>query len=129
MRALMSLLAALYRLLDRLCYGLAALVMVAVTVASFSPKGSAGDPGSADKTLHVLIYAAAVLPAAVAPYARVLLVAAGIFAWGGGIELLQPAFGRSASVADLVANAVGLSLGALLGYPLRRVLRSWLLRD
>jgi glycopeptide antibiotics resistance protein len=113
----------LSKLLDRFSEILTLFVLAAIAVASLSPSGSAGDPGSADKSMHILAYAAATMPVAATPSKPILLLAFGIIAWSGAIELLQPLVGRGATVADLLANTVGVVLGLCLAYPLRWMLR------
>ncbi|TMV06467.1 VanZ family protein [Ruegeria sediminis] len=101
------------------------LLMLVITVASLMPKGSAGDPGSADKQMHVIAYALAVLPAAVGASGPVVGLAAGIVAWGIAIELIQPLVGRSMNIADIAANTSGVLAGLLFAFVLRRLLGKW----
>ena len=100
------------------------IAVAAISAASLSPSGSAGDPGKADKTIHVLAYAAAILPVALSRSKRIFLTALCVIAWSGAIELLQPLVGRGAAVSDLLANAVGVLLGLLIGYLARWILRN-----
>ena len=79
--------------------------------------GSAGDWGL-DKAAHVLLFlvlaALAVAPARARLRYPVAAAALLSFAFGGLLELLQGALGwRSAEVADLLADGVGSTLGAL----------------
>lgn len=73
-------------------------------------------PGS-DKLHHALAFWALVLPAALLRWPRVGLVAVLAFLYGGLIEGLQPLFGRTRDLLDLLANGLGilvaLGLGAL----------------
>lgn len=110
-------------LFDRYGGMLTLLALAGVTVLSLSPKNSIGDPGSADRTAHFLAYAAIMLPVALSPR-RLPLVAAAIIAWSGAIELIQPYVGRSASLADLATNAVGVLGGVSLGRLGRFLLRN-----
>jgi VanZ family protein len=98
------------------------IILAAISVASFSPVNSAGDPGSADKPMHVFAYALAILPLAAVPSRPRLMIALGALIWSGGIELLQPFVGRSGSFSDLLANAVGVLLGLSVAVLLRRLL-------
>ncbi len=100
------------------------IVVAAISAASLSPSGSVGDPGKADKTIHVLAYAAAILPVALSRSKRIFLTGLGVIAWSGAIELLQPLVGRGATVADLLANTVGVVLGLCVGYLARWSLRN-----
>ncbi len=98
------------------------ITLAAISVASLSPVGGAGDPGSADKTMHVLAYALAILPLAAVPSRPRLGIALGALIWSGAIELLQSLVGRSSSFSDLMANAAGVFLGFSVTVLLRRVL-------
>ncbi|WP_432612882.1 VanZ family protein [Litoreibacter halocynthiae] len=98
------------------------ITLAAITVASLSPANSGGDPGSADKTMHVFAYALAILPLAAVSSRPRLMIALGALSWSGAIELLQPLVGRSASFSDLMANAAGVLLGLSVTALLRRVL-------
>jgi VanZ family protein len=102
------------------------ITLAAISVASLSPVGSAGDPGSlyktmsADKIMHVFAYALAILPLATVPSRPRLGIALGALIWSGAIELLQTLVGRSASFSDLMANAAGVFLGFSMTVLLRR---------
>ena len=109
--------------LDRFGLALSLLAMAAIGAASLSPPGSVGDPGEADKTMHVLGYAAAVLPSAAAPSIALVWPLVLVFALGGAIELIQPLVGRSANLGDVAANALGVGIGAALAWPARWALR------
>ena len=98
------------------------ITLAAISVASLAPVDSAGDPGSADKTVHVFAYALAILPLAAVPSRLRFRIALGALIWSGAIELLQPLVGRSASFTDLLANAAGVLLGLSVTVLLRRVL-------
>ena len=108
--------------LDRFGWVASALVMAMITVASLSPSGGAGDPGSADKSIHILAYAVAALPFSVAPNSRIISLATGIVGWGVAIEMLQSVAGRNGDLEDVAANAIGVLAGVLMGYPFRVVL-------
>jgi VanZ family protein len=102
---------------------LPAAVAFAILAASLLPGSASGAAGGAvgpvgvDKLLHVVGYAvlaAVALAALRRPNGReVLAVVVLVTAFGGAVELLQaPISGRSVSVLDLVADAVGAVLGA-----------------
>jgi VanZ family protein len=97
------------------------IILAAISVASLSPVNSGGDPGSADKTMHVFAYALAILPLATVSSRPRLGIALGVLIWSGAIELLQTLVGRSASFSDLMANAAGVFLGLSATVMLRRV--------
>lgn len=75
-----------------------------------------------DKLYHLLAFAALTFPTG---FLRPrMLVAAGVLAllYGGAIEIIQPAVGRSRELADLLADGVGILLGIALGLAARRLL-------
>jgi len=104
------------------------ITLAVISVASLSPVGSAGDPGSwdksmyVDKSMHVFAYLLAILPLAAVPSRQRFKIALLALVWSGAIELLQPLVGRSASSSDLMANAVGIFVGLSITVLLRRVL-------
>ena len=101
----------------RVFSGLALLVL---TLLSLLPMPEQMPTEGNDKALHFIAWGLAVVPAALALGLRVLPVAVVFLACGVIIEVLQPLSGRCFEVADMVANGVGLTFGALLGILLRR---------
>lgn len=80
------------------------------------------DVPQGDKLLHLVAFAALVLPLAVTDprnwaWALVLAVA-----YGGMIELIQPHVNRQAEWGDFLANSLGAALGVILGRALHRPL-------
>ena len=74
-----------------------------------------------DKLYHFIAFTALVFPCALL-FARTLkwvLPAALLF--GGAIELIQPYVGRGGELADFVADALGVVIGAALGLTLRAI--------
>ena len=96
--------------------------LLAITVGSLLPREHAGDMGGSDKLLHFVAYAIAILPVTQLKMPAQVIFAVGVLMWSGGIELVQPSVGRSASLMDLVANAAGLLIGLALGVVLDRIL-------
>ena len=87
---------------------------VVIAVLTLAPISSKNVPGS-DKLHHALAFAALAFPL---PFTRPRLVFAVILsvsAYGGVIELLQPAFGRSADWADFLADIIGAIIGGAVG--------------
>ena len=79
-------------------------------------------PGS-DKLVHLITFAALAFPLARTGRFGLLPVFIGATAFGGGIELLQPSFNRSAEVNDWVADIVGVIIGIGCGLLYRRLRR------
>lgn len=100
--------------------GLSILALVVLTALSLLPLPVASPVAGSDKFLHLAAWGLAVVPAALALGGRVLPVIALFMMWSIAIEFVQPLAGRFFEVADMLANAVGLSLGAGLGIALRR---------
>lgn len=95
---------------------LIALGIGAVTLAP--PAGLPSVPGS-DKMHHVLAFALLALPAALLSPRMLWAVVPLAAAFGAGIEVVQPFVGRSAELADWVADMAGLAGGASLGLIVR----------
>lgn len=111
---------------------LAAALAIAVIASIPGPSGAPSLFGW-DKLDHLSAFAAlALLARAGWPGASRWGAAAGLFAYGAGIELLQSSalVNRTASLSDLAANAVGIALGLAAALWLRRAARtlSWLPR-
>ena len=100
---------------------LSLIALAVITGGSLVPRESGGDVGSADKVLHLVAYAVAILPLTQHKTQPRLIFAIGVLLWSGAIELVQPFVGRSASLLDLASNAAGLLLGLALGVLLDRV--------
>lgn len=100
---------------------LSILSLVVLTTLSLLPMPAAPPVAGSDKLLHLAAWGLAVIPAALALGGRVLPVVALFLVWSIAIEFVQPFVGRFFEGADMLANAVGLSLGAGLGIALRRV--------
>jgi VanZ family protein len=103
---------------------LALLAGVAAWFA-FTPDSSPGpDFEGADKLNHLLAFGSmglAGLLSCAGGWQRALGAAAGLLAYGGFIELVQSQLPtRTASWADLLADACGILLGLLLAAALRR---------
>jgi len=92
-----------------------------VTALSLAPLPAlpAAPPGG-DKTQHLIAYAALAFPAALAGPRGWGWVVAGLLAWSGAIELVQPLVNRWRELGDLAANGAGLALGSAAGAALRR---------
>ena len=73
-----------------------------------------GVPGS-DKTHHVLAFAALTFPCAVLYPKGLLRVVFAAALFGIAIEIIQPYVGRHGETADVVADLVGVGIGATLG--------------
>lgn len=99
---------------------LSLLALAVLTVLSLLPLPEQGGVPGNDKALHVMAWALAIGPAALALGRRVPGVVLLFLAWGIAIEWLQPLSGRSREIADVLANAAGLALGVLLGMALRQ---------
>jgi VanZ family protein len=100
---------------------------LAVTVLSLAPVQTLPTLDLSDKINHAIAYAflAATGCFGFGAFSRraqfVIVVSLSLF--GGLIEVLQPLSGRSASVADTLANQIGIGLGWLLAWKAASLLR------
>ena len=78
-------------------------------------------PRGMDKLYHLEAFAARVFPTALQRPGR--WRSAGFIAilYGGIIEIIQPVFGRSSDMSDLLADALGVAVGILLGLAARQI--------
>ncbi|PID66166.1 MAG: hypothetical protein CR975_04385 [Gammaproteobacteria bacterium] len=97
---------------------LTAILLLLITLLSLWPAVQLPLVPGTDKTHHVIAYAVLMLPAAIRRPSYWLWVAAGFIAYSGMIELLQPFVNRYAEWLDLLANALGVVCGGLIGYGL-----------
>ncbi len=73
-----------------------------------------------DKLAHLIAFMALMLPTS-ALWPRMIVPAAGLaIFYGAAIEVIQPFTGRSAELADLIADGIGVGLGIVVGLGLRR---------
>lgn len=114
--------ARLLALNDRLWPVPALLIASMVSVLSLLPPSATPNVGGSDKLHHFAAYAAIVFPMALARPRRWPLLLAVVAGWGGVIEIVQPHFGREASLGDVAANLGGICAGTLAGLILRRLL-------
>jgi len=99
------------------------LTLALITVLSLTPLAHLPDAPGSDKTHHLVAYFALALPAAMHGGPKWLLLLPVFILWSGVIELIQPFVNRYGEWYDLVANSVGVGLGALAGEILRRIHR------
>ena len=100
--------------LARLAFYLGILLVIAL---SLIPQDAMPDPETWDKANHVAAYGAIAVAGGLGYRSRraLLRIALGLLLLGAGLELAQSVLpGRVASVADLLANAIGIALGLLL---------------
>lgn len=94
-----------------------------IAFLSIGFENSSGISFGPDKLLHVIGYACFVLPmAATQPRSLFWFLPTAMF-FGVIIELVQPYFGRSSEGLDMIANATGLGLGALIGVSIHKLFR------
>jgi len=110
------------RRLSRSWLPLTVVLLAAITALSLAPlpQGDGGVVARTDKLQHLIAYGALAMPVALARPRGWLAVLAGLAAWSGAIELLQPLVNRSAHLSDFAANILGLLLGAAAAAALHR---------
>ena len=98
--------------------GLACIIAVLTLMPQASiPAG----PQGVDKVYHVLAFAALVFPTGVLRPQKWWVAAVLALLFGGMIEVIQPAFGRSTDLSDFLADAIGIAAGLLLGFAARHL--------
>lgn len=108
--------------LDRLALILTLLCALAIGMSTLLPLAPVPGPPGNDKTLHLLAFAALVLPMAIACPRRLLWLVPLACAYGGAIELLQPLVGRENELWDWIADISGVAAGATFGLLMHAVL-------
>lgn len=99
-----------------LALGLTAVTALLIGWGTLSPHSGGGTPlPLTDKQLHFLAFAGLALPLGWVRPSWVLVLIPLALLYGAAIELLQPAVGRSAELADLVADGLGILAGVLPG--------------
>ena len=73
-----------------------------------------------DKAYHVMAFAALIFPGALLYLGSLVWLIPATLIFGAVIELVQPLVGRSAEVADFVADIVGVACGLVFGLTMRR---------
>ena len=108
----------------RLALALTALLTLGIAIGTLMPSGLNAPPiPGGDKLHHVLGFGALVLPGiALMPRWTLGLLAFGL-GLGALIEGVQPSVGRSRELADFIADALGLGLGAAVGLTLAALWR------
>ena len=100
------------------------IVTFTLTVAALWPlEAPPPAPEGSDKLVHFVAFAALAFPLARTGRFGLVPVFIGASAFGGGIELIQPSFNRSADVNDWIADIVGVILGIGCGLLYRRIRR------
>lgn len=96
-------------------------LVLAIGVLTLSPMPNMPrGPGQLDKLAHMLAFFALVLPTALFwPRWMASVGLLGVL-YGAVIEVVQPYAGRSAELADLFADGIGVGLGLIVGAGLRR---------
>lgn len=94
-------------------------LIVAVLALGPGTPGPEGVPGL-DKLGHLIAFGAIAAPLAWRFPHHWRAVALAVLAYGGMIEIVQPAFGRAAEWGDLLADGIGAFGGAFLGARLGR---------
>ena len=88
------------------------------------PNSDPAEPGygpGTDKLYHFIAFATLVFPCSLL-FARTLIwVLPAALLFGGAIELIQPYVGRGGELADLVADALSVFVGAAHGLTLRAI--------
>lgn len=98
-------------------------ILCSITALSLSPLPQLPEIPGTDKTHHFIVYAALMFPAAFKKTRHWLLLAIIFVLYSGLIELIQPYVNRYGEWLDLLANTVGVAIGASLGLLAQHFLR------
>lgn len=91
------------------------LFTLAIAVGALTPMPQLPGPEGSDKSLHFLAFAVLVLPLTLAGPRHLFWAAPAALAYGALIEVVQPYVGRSRELADLMADGLGILVGAVVG--------------
>lgn len=92
-----------------------------VAFLTLTPVTAPAIVGGSDKLHHIVAFAALALPCAVLHPKSILWIAPLLVAFGGIIEVVQPAVGRSGEWADFIADTLGIGVGVLAGIVIRKL--------
>ena len=102
---------------------LVATALIAAAIAYLTltpPRLEALDGLLSDKAYHVIAFAALIFPGTFLYLRSLIWLIPAALVFGAAIELVQPLVGRSAEMADFVADSVGVACGLILGLVMRR---------
>lgn len=94
-------------------------VLAVITVFSLIPLPELPEFPGSDKTHHFVAYSALMFPVALRKPQYWLWIACVFIIWSGAIEMIQPFMKRYGEWLDLLANMVGVSIGAIIGLATR----------
>ena len=107
---------------------LLATALLAAVIAYLTltpPRPAALDGLLSDKAYHAIAFAALIFPGALLYFRSLIWLIPAALVFGAAIELIQPLVGRSAEVADFVADVVGTACGLALGL----IVRMWRIKS
>ncbi len=109
------------RSVPRWVLALTLLLALGILWGTLKPPGTGGGSFPLnDKQIHALAFGLLVFPLSAAASRLIPRLAVTALIFGAVIEVIQPAFGRSGEFADLLADAVGIGAGSLLGFWISR---------
>lgn len=104
------------------CLAISILLLAIITILSLLPMPELPKVAGNDKLHHLIAYLSLAVPMSLKGGPRLIWYLLFYIAWSGGIELVQPYANRYGEWADFFTNAVGVALGAFIGWLLRETL-------
>jgi len=108
----------------RAVLGVTAICALCIAVGSFWPPSEQGGPSGYDKLMHALAFFALTAPAALFHRDSLRWLVPFGLSYGAAIEVIQPAFRRSAEWLDLLAAGIGIALALCVGFLFNSLKRS-----
>jgi len=109
------------RNLHRIAIGITLLLAAGIALGTLTaPENLPPEPPGSDKLHHFLAFAALAFPLVAARPRNALWMLPLVILYGGLIEVIQPSFDRSAEWGDFIADTLGATAGAAMGWWVHR---------
>lgn len=106
-----------------MAFAVTLLVAIFIGIGALMPMSGAPGPDGGDKVLHFLAFAILVMPITLSGPRQLIWAAPAALVYGGAIEIIQPFVGRSREMGDLLADGLGIVVGAVVGIVIYALLK------